>query len=104
MLFVDKKYCTGCKLCEKHCPNGAIKVISGKANLDVDICNECYQCVYVCPRSAIKQTTKFIEKVTVSNEKDLSALSNALDDLQKKLSDIELRLNGVKNKRKQKIY
>ena len=58
MLVVDDKYCTGCKVCEKNCPTGAIKVFGRKARIDNNLCNECYRCVYACPSSAIKQKTE----------------------------------------------
>ena len=63
MLIVDNRHCTGCKLCEKICPTGAIKVTGGKAKINCNICNNCYQCVYICPNSAIKQETKFKKKL-----------------------------------------
>ena len=95
MLIVDNRYCTGCKLCEKICPAGAMKVIGGKANI-----NSCYRCVYVCPNSAIKQEIKFKEKVTVSNKEDLAELSRILDNLEKKLGKIEESLSRVESKRR----
>ena len=100
MLIVDNRYCTGCKLCEKICPAGAMKVIGGKANINSNICNNCYKCVYVCPNSAIKQKTKFKEKVTVSNKEDLAELSRILDNLEKKLGKIEESLSRVESKRR----
>ncbi|HUS49868.1 MAG TPA: 4Fe-4S binding protein [Candidatus Paceibacterota bacterium] len=100
MLIVDNKHCTGCKLCEKDCPTGAMKVIGGKAKINCNICNNCYQCVYVCPNSAIKQETKFKEKVTVSNKEDLAELSIILGYLEKKLGKIEESLSRVESKRR----
>jgi len=100
MLIVDNRYCTGCKLCVKNCPTGAIKVVGGKANINSNICNSCYQCVYICSNAAIKQETKFKEKVTVSNKEDLAGLSRILERLEKKLGKIEERLRRVESKRR----
>lgn len=100
MLSVDRAHCTGCKLCEKNCPTGAIKVIGGKAKINHSICNNCYQCVYVCPNYAIKQKIKFREKISISNKEDLTELSKILDDLRNKLGRIEAGLNRIERKRR----
>jgi formate hydrogenlyase subunit 6/NADH:ubiquinone oxidoreductase subunit I len=99
MLIIEKEYCTGCKLCEKNCPAGAIKVIGRKANINSGICNDCYRCIYVCPTSAIKQETSIKEKVTFSNKNDLVGLLSLLSDLKKELSKIEVSLNAIERKK-----
>ena len=41
--------CTGCRICEKYCAYGAIKVAKDKiAHIDYDKCVGCGQCVAVC--------------------------------------------------------
>ncbi len=48
-----KVACIACKICEKNCPVGAIKVIDNVAQIDYDICIECMICVNKCPTKAI---------------------------------------------------
>jgi len=51
--IVDKEKCIGCKKCEMHCPDEAIKVVDGKAVVDLDYCKGCLICEQVCPVKAI---------------------------------------------------
>lgn len=62
--------CTGCKICEKACPNASIRIfsqksaITGKLELKsyvwrFDTCTFCNSCVMVCPFGAICMTGKF---------------------------------------------
>jgi electron transfer flavoprotein alpha subunit len=59
--------CTGCTLCVRVCPFGAIKIENKKAIIDLSKCNLCGACVDSCKFSAI-----ILEKSTVA-KKDLSA-------------------------------
>ena len=46
---IFEKNCTGCKICEKYCAYGAIKVEKDKiAHIDYSLCVGCGQCVAVC--------------------------------------------------------
>jgi ferredoxin len=98
MLFVDKKYCTGCRLCENSCPSNAIRVIYGKAVINANICNECNLCISVCPPSAIKKFTKYPEKNIDSKYDDFSGLKSLMNTLEKKLLNLDIRLNSIENK------
>jgi NADH-quinone oxidoreductase subunit I len=62
--------CTACKLCEKACPNGSIRVITRKGLIDgvnkldqyiwrMDSCMLCNACVQACPFGALRMTHQF---------------------------------------------
>jgi len=46
--------CVGCKICEKLCKEGAIKVDDNLARIDYEKCNQCMDCVKKCPTKSIK--------------------------------------------------
>lgn len=45
--------CLGCRICEKICQQGAIKVKENLAVIDFDLCNGCGDCAEKCPRKLI---------------------------------------------------
>ncbi len=46
--------CIGCKLCEKGCEHGAIKIENFVASIDYNKCVGCGSCVNKCPRNIIR--------------------------------------------------
>lgn len=46
--------CIACRMCEKQCEVGAIKVIDNLAVIDYDLCNGCGKCIEVCKRGVLK--------------------------------------------------
>jgi len=50
-IIIEK--CTGCTLCVKACPFGAIRIIEKKAVIDLNKCNLCGACVPACKLKAI---------------------------------------------------
>ena len=57
MIRIIKEKCTGCGICVKVCPFGAIEIIDGKANIG-DGCVLCGTCVKSCPAGAIVMEQK----------------------------------------------
>ena len=45
--------CIACRICEKNCPVGAIKVNDNCAVIDYSLCTECGICVEKCPKKII---------------------------------------------------
>lgn len=45
--------CIACKLCEKACESGALKVIDNLAVIDYSLCNGCGKCKEVCKRGVL---------------------------------------------------
>jgi len=60
MLQIRKDFCLGCGLCVENCPQQAISLLWGHAEIDQSWCNQCCLCVEVCPQGAI------VEMVPVS--------------------------------------
>lgn len=46
--------CVGCKLCEKACKMGAIKVLEEKAHIDAEKCILCGACIAACRKDALR--------------------------------------------------
>lgn len=54
MIKIDEARCTGCGLCIPNCPEGALRVIDGKARLVSDLaCDGLGACIGHCPEDAI---------------------------------------------------
>jgi ferredoxin len=53
MLFIRKTLCRGCGMCVDACPQQAIRMYRGHAEIDQRRCDRCGQCVPICPQDAI---------------------------------------------------
>ena len=49
-----KTSCVGCKLCEKACETGAMKVINNVAFVDYSLCDGCGKCIAACKRGVLR--------------------------------------------------
>lgn len=54
IIKIDEEKCDGCGLCIPNCPEGAIRIIDGKARLVSDLfCDGLGACLGHCPKGAI---------------------------------------------------
>ncbi|MEI6972408.1 MAG: 4Fe-4S binding protein [bacterium] len=54
VITIDEEKCNGCSLCIPNCPEGAIRIIDGKARLVGDyLCDGLGACLGHCPENAI---------------------------------------------------
>jgi len=123
IVKIDEGKCNGCGLCIPNCPEGALKIIDGKARLVCDIfCDGLGACLGHCPQGAIntevREVEPYDEKKTMKNivkcgENTIIAhlkhlkdhgetkyLKEALEFLEKKGIDVDFK-EDIKEKPKQ---
>ena len=49
-IHIDRDKCVDCRLCEKSCPVGCIKIDNGVSHTKE--CIFCQRCINICPKSA----------------------------------------------------
>jgi NAD-dependent dihydropyrimidine dehydrogenase PreA subunit len=72
IIVIDRNKCNGCGLCIPNCPEGAIRVIDGKARLISDLfCDGLGACIGNCPEGAIsieeREAGEYNEKKVMEN-------------------------------------
>lgn len=74
---VCKAACIKCRMCEKNCPQEAIKVTrvgaGALAVIDYEKCTNCGTCLAKCPTGAIGRSTQYLEEVAITKEEELSS-------------------------------
>ena len=75
-IAVLERKCTGCGLCAKHCPFGAIDMKEGKPELNA-ACKVCGICVKSCPEKAIIKLETKGNQVDKSQWKDILVFAEA---------------------------
>jgi Pyruvate/2-oxoacid:ferredoxin oxidoreductase delta subunit len=88
IIEIDQDKCDACQECIKACPEGAIQMVKGKANLVKDFyCDGLGACIGKCPQGAItvieKEAVAYNEKATMFNiiKQGDSAIQQHLDHL-----------------------
>lgn len=61
-ITVDKKKCTKCETCEKHCPTNAMK-LAPYPTVEKKKCIRCFCCIEVCPRHALCLKEKMLAHI-----------------------------------------
>lgn len=62
IITIDDEKCNGCGLCVPDCPEGALRIIDGKARLVSDLfCDGLGACIGTCPEGAISVETREAE-------------------------------------------
>jgi len=72
IIKIDQEKCNGCGLCIPDCPEGALKIIDGKARLISDLfCDGLGACIGTCPEGAItieeREAKEYAEEEVMRN-------------------------------------
>jgi ferredoxin len=72
-LAIDTRDCIGCDVCVAHCDRGVLKMVDGKALIDLRHLNQCDmdgECVEVCPTDVVTLLVQPVEPVGEVARKD----------------------------------
>jgi Fe-S-cluster-containing hydrogenase component 2 len=111
MIEIDQTKCDGCGLCIPNCPEGAIRIVDGKAKLVSDsLCDGLGACLGHCPQGAItvleRNAESYDERKVIKNviSQGHEALEKHLQHLREHNETENLRiaheyLNGQKTEK-----
>ncbi len=89
-IYIETDKCTGCKLCLRACPYGAIAVEEDKAHFTED-CTSCGACVSACPVGAIVMEVVRAAQVDTSQYRGIWVIAEVQDG---HLAEVTLELLG----------
>jgi len=91
LINVDVEKCTGCGLCVKVCPFGAVSIVDGKASIGPG-CTLCGSCVKACPVGAISISRGELKPVDLSEYKGVWVVAEQIDG---RIRNVTLELLGA---------
>lgn len=75
MPWIDTSLCTGCGMCERICPSGAISMNDNKtAVIEMSLCLRCGRCHDSCPSEAVRHDSELVPLQVEKNLKDARTL------------------------------
>ncbi len=89
-IYIDVEKCTGCQLCVKACPYGAIEMAGDTASI-TGACTLCGACVSVCPVQAIIRELPAVEDIDNSDYRGVWVVAEVSDG---QLAGVSLELLG----------
>lgn len=93
MLQVRKDLCVGCGLCIENCPQQAISIGYGRAEINQRRCNQCHVCLKICPQGAIIEPAPVSQAelaITVGSLKQKAdGLIELIEKLRQNRSDVK---------------
>ena len=93
-VSLDIEKCTGCTTCIHRCPNEAIRVRDGHAQIDNLRCIDCGVCIKVCPHKAKKAVLDSMEQMSRFKYK-IALPAPALYGQFDNLDDVDFVLQGL---------
>ena len=93
-VLLDPEKCIGCTTCVRHCPTEAIRVVDGRAHINVDRCIDCGECIRVCPQKAKKAVCNKLDAMSKYKWK-IALPAPALYGQFENLDDVDFVLGGL---------
>jgi len=93
-LRIRNDLCMGCGLCADNCPERAISILQGYAEINHSRCTECGLCLEFCPEGAIVKWTLVSKQelqATVTSLKEKTVeLMERIEKLKKDNSEVPI--------------
>ena len=90
MIRIEKERCTGCGICIRKCPFGALKMEEGVPVVS-DSCLGCNACANECPAGAIRKDEESLKAEDIGTYHDVFVLAE-LEPLSGKVQKVTLEL------------